>query len=262
MKNQSPKADFKIPLTLFYTFGKTKLRFLRRDLEQLARFGITAGKLDALENELDAWADLPTDEEMEGDKMVATQRKEVLSGQLRELLTGLLFRAESHFGYHSADYRSFGATSVVRLSHRKLLLAGRRIYRRADRYLEELSGEGLTMEMLVQLKNLLDEYEEAIMQQEDAVANRIEATLERIGRANEIYRLLVRYCRTARQVWGAVNEARYNDFLLSDAPSAETKKKKTRPATASEAAEAAKPEKQAIERSVSLNQEFALATDG
>ncbi len=235
MKNQSSKADFKIPLTFFYTFGKTKLMFLRRDLEQLACFGVTAGKLDALENELEAWADLPTDEEMEGDKVVVTQRKEALAGQLREILTGLLFRAESHFGQHSADYRSFGTTSVVRLYHLNLLLAARRIDRRAERYQEELAGEGLTTEMLVELKNLMDEYEEAIMAQEDAASDRIEATLERIGRANEIYRLLVKYCRTGRQVWGAVNEARYNDFLVSEKPSAETEKKKARPATADEA---------------------------
>jgi hypothetical protein len=232
MKNQSPKADFKIPLTLFYTFGKTKLRFLRRDLEQLARLGMTAGKLDTLEYELDAWAELRTDEELAGDQMLATQRKEALAGQVREDLTGLLLRAKSHFGPYSAYYHSFRATSVGRLSHRKLLLAGRSIYRRTERYLEELAGEGLTAEMLVELKILLDEYEEAVMLQEDAAADRVTATIERIDRANGMYRLLVKYCRAARQVWGPVSEARYNDFLMYEKTSAKTKKKKAHLASA------------------------------
>lgn len=91
----------------------------------------------------------------------------------------------------------------------------------APDFLAELAEEGLTSEILEDLRKLLVLYDTALANQEDAIANRDIAAENRTEKANEIYTLIVKYCDTGKRIWETKNVAKYNDYVIYDTPSGE-----------------------------------------
>jgi hypothetical protein len=219
MKKKPSKLNFKIVLSVFFTFTMAKLGFMRRDQLEFDKYGIDDGNLDDLEDLLANFQEIPTDVELLGNQVSATQQKDALAVQVRETIASIMTRAENKFGFHSGIYRKFGVSGISELNGGTLSYTGRRVHRVATGLLEELEDEGLTSELLDAFKTLLKNYEKALAAQEDAIADRDIATDSRIEKANAIYVLLARYCDTGKRIWESVNEAKYNDYVIYDTPS-------------------------------------------
>jgi hypothetical protein len=52
-----------------------KINFLRRDLEAFSPFGYSEEKIAELENKVNVFENVSTDDELKGDQMIATEKK-------------------------------------------------------------------------------------------------------------------------------------------------------------------------------------------
>ncbi len=228
MKKKPLRLKFSIALTEFYTFAMGKVGFMKRDLAEFVKFGITEEKLNAQKDLLAAFSEIPTDDELLGAQVTATQEKDAIADQLRNSISAIMTRVENKFGFHSGTYRKFGISGVSDLDGGALSYSARRVHRVAQSLQTELQSEGLTTEMLDGLNVLLDSYNQALSNQEDAMADRDIATEQRIGKANEIYDLLVKYCDTGKKIWESRNEAKYNDYIIYDTPTGKPDEKENK----------------------------------
>jgi hypothetical protein len=195
-----------------------KVGFMLRDLVEFIKYGVTEEKLTALKALLSDFANIPTDEELRGAQVLATQGKDEAGVLLRDAVSEIMRRVQNKFGAASGNYRKFGASGVSDLDGGMLSYVGKRVRRVAELMLPDLESEGLTLEILNELSTRLEAYDQALANQEDVIAERDIATENRVEKANEIYALLVKYCNTGKQIWEDTNEAKYNDYIIYNTP--------------------------------------------
>jgi hypothetical protein len=193
-----------------------KVKLLERDLDVFREFGYDEQNVQNLEKLVNGFSNFPTDEELEGDVMIATEKKNQLAEELRDFIKKVMVRVDLVFGNENPHYRKFGANNLSRLTDESLYRAGRRVSRVGVIYLEKLKHTGLHEEELGRLSELAGRFEEALECQRDRSADREIASVERADLANRIYREVSAFCNVGREIWKKTNEARYNDYILYD----------------------------------------------
>jgi len=211
-------ALFSLTLAEFYTVMKAKLSFMLRDKAEFAKEGITQAQLDAIGPMLKEFNDLPTDEELVGDEVIATQAKNELKDQLHSKIEGVLNKAANKYGTESGYYRKFSIHSLSKLDGADLLVGALRVARVAKSMLADLTVQGLTQAMITDLETVTSEFEVALGKQEDTISDRDIASDLRIEKANAIYTLVVKYCDVGKRIWVSTNQAKYNDYVIYDTP--------------------------------------------
>jgi hypothetical protein len=88
-------------------------------------------------------------------------------------------------------------------------------------YLDLFKDKGMTPGLIDQLNSMADEFEAAIYDQYNAIADREIGTYERADQANLIYSEMVKIGDIGKEIWQGVNEAKYNDYVLYDTPTGE-----------------------------------------
>jgi hypothetical protein len=218
IKENEVKIVFNISLTIFVTWAKKMLNYIRRDLEEFIKYGLTDEKLTELELLVKTFGDIPTDEELLGIQMQATKEKEEAAVALRLEIIAIMTRAANKFGIDTPQYRRFGVSGVSNLDNGELSTICRRVHRVALSFLSELASEGLTNAILTGFKTKMEVFDEKLGMQEDAISDRDIATNNRIRKANEIYRQIAKLSVTGKSIWQSENEAKYNDYVIYDTP--------------------------------------------
>ena len=212
-------AIFSLLLSDFYTVMRSKVSFMQRDKVEFAKEGVTQAQLDAIGPMLKEYNDLPTDDELLGDEVIATQAKNKIKEQLHTKIEDVLNKVANKYGAESGYYRKFGIHSLSKLDGGKLLIGARRVLRVGKSMLTDLAEKGLTQAMLTDLETVTEEFDVALANQEDTASDRGIATDNRIEKANAIYTLVVKYCDVGKRIWVSTNEAKYNDYVIYDTPS-------------------------------------------
>lgn len=218
MKKKTVSLAFRIGLPLFSVFARAKAGFMHRDLTEFEKFGVTKNSLQALDAMITEFEAIPTDEELLGDQVIATQEKDAQAEKVKGILGSLMTRAENKFGRESGQYRKFGVWDISPLDGGKLIYTATRAIRVATGYLPELRSEGLTQAMLTDFDAQVKTLSTKLAVQEDAISDRDIASENRTEKANAIYKLLVKYCETGKRIWASTNEAKYNDYVIYDTP--------------------------------------------
>lgn len=192
------------------------LQSATRDLTELASFGVTAPKIAAVETLRNTFANLPTDEELMGDMMIATAAKDELMTKVCEEIRPIIRRAQVKFGDGSPEVRKFAADGLSRLGEDELVRTAFRVVRVGTGFLTALSTEGLTQDILDALEAVAGELDVAVDTQDDAVNDRDIAVDGRIKAGNDLYAAVVNMCTYGKSAWENTNEAKYNDYVLSE----------------------------------------------
>jgi hypothetical protein len=219
MKKKPTTFIFSIRLPEFSTLMKEKLTYVRRDITEFNKFGVTKDTVDETDGILLDFENIPNDEELEGAQVLTTQTKDTQAETLRVAITLIMNRAESKYGKESGMYRKFGVDAVSKLDGGKLTYVSKRVLRVATSLLTDLASKGLTQAILTELELLISNYEKALSAQEDAMSDRDIATEDRAVKANEVYKIVTDLCVTGKRIWASRNEAKYNDYLIYDTPS-------------------------------------------
>lgn len=211
-------TKFNMSIEAFPLFALQKVNFMERDIDQFIKYGYSLDDANQLDNRINLFQELLTDAELEGDIMIATEKKNKLSEAIRDKIPGIMLRIENKFGKKSAHYKRFMATSVSKLPDEKLLRASKRVVRIARLYQAEFEAAGLTATDINELKQVTDEFESSFENQDDATSGRDIGTMTRIDEANAIYLLIAKICNTGKVIWKGKNEAKYNDYIIYDPP--------------------------------------------
>lgn len=216
---KEPKRLYHFDDATLITLSKSKIAFMRRDLAELAQFGVTAVELDDLDAQTDVFEEFPTDIELEGDQMDATERKNAKAEAIREAVASVMLRVQNKFGFGSARYKSFDTKDLARRDDANLLIAALRVVNRATLYLADLAAYGLAMPELNALSALCDEFKLLLIEHNKKTGDRSIAQEDRVLMGNALFEELKKYCRSAKSRWRTKSEARYNDYIIYNTPS-------------------------------------------
>lgn len=217
----------KKPTTPNFTFSqdvliqtaKSKANFIERDAAEFSNYNVTDTNVTAFREKITEMEDSPADVEETGTQAVATEIKNAAAVKLKEAVRSIMSRARNKFGEDSARYRKFGTKGLSDMTDAQLLRCAGTVHRAGTAFLSELESEGLTEDVLTELKSLRTAFSVADSAQEDAIADRDIASEDRVILANEIYADMVKFCNTGKTIWASKNEARYNDYVIYNTPS-------------------------------------------
>ena len=186
-----------------------------RDADALAHYGVSADDIAQLQATRDAFANSPTDTELSTDLVIATQAKNAERQIMLEHIRQITERVRIKYGAQDGQYRLFGADLLTRQTDDELLRTARRTIYRATALLPSLSTEGLSPAMITALDTSLHTFDHLIDQQREAISNRDLAVDQRISLGNQLYKQLLKLAAKGKLCWGAINEAKYNDYILT-----------------------------------------------
>lgn len=203
------------------TVCNEKQSFAVRDQAEMTTMGIDAPYLLAFVTEINSFETLPTDEELEGEQIIATENKDADADKVREAVRGIMTRVENKWGVQSGRYRKYETKGLSQMSDSQILVCGRRVVRVATANLVELASEGLTAGIIADLDTKCQSFEDTINIQKNAIADRDIAVEDRIEAGNGLFAKNRRICNAGQNIWHEVDEAKFNDYITYNTPSGE-----------------------------------------
>ncbi len=186
---------------------------VKRDIKDFNTRKITEASLEAFQTKIDAFADFSTDEEMQGNVVKATADKDKAAESLRVQIR--IIRNMAELQYHKGgSYKTFGFEGMDNMSDANLYRLAKRVVRVGNKLLSDLSGQGLTTEMLDTLQQTAVNFDAAMDAQETEIENRDLQTQQRIILGNDAYQVLVQLASIGKSLYADTNEAKYNDYVL------------------------------------------------
>lgn len=186
-----------------------------RDLAELGMYGITQATVDDFRATRNAFDDILVDNYFFSQISMTTEKKNLLAGELRLVIRGIMTRVENKFTAMSDEYLRFGTSNLSRMNDLELHRCSLRVHKKATELLNELASEGLTTAILDDLFQKATAFDVALANHFDAKRKRDIATTERISRGNALYRFVVKLTNTGKDYWGTRNEAKYNDYFVT-----------------------------------------------
>ncbi len=218
MSNREITAKFNFSYSTLIKIVKEKLQFVLRDIVKFNEFGIVEENINETKQKNEDLENTPTDNELIGVQTIATEVKTARREEVVEKIQKIMRRVKNCFGIGSAIYNRFGTRDLSKMNDAKLLMCAKQVIRVSRLYLSELSLEGLTEEIIVDLATSREVFDKACETQSNAIAERDIVTESRMISANAIYDNLVKYCNTGKDIWKDDNLAKYNDYILYDTP--------------------------------------------
>lgn len=126
----------------------------------------------------------------------------------------MIIRCGTKWGSGSWQENSLGAAGMNQMTDDALLVLSRRVQLQMNEFLPELADTGLTEQMLNDIRDLNEEFEEALNEVKDKMVERDMKTRERILKGNELYKLFVTYADIGKRAFVKTDSARYNDYII------------------------------------------------
>ena len=218
-KKQSIGREYNFSDAELKNVSDNVLNSVQRDKVQFALRGVTDEKLAQVRAMVNSFADMPTDVESIGAVASATLNKDTIAENLRIKLRSVRTMAQNVHGEKSPLYRCFGFEGMDKMSDDQLYLHTKRVIREATTQLSQLTPEGLTAAMITAITSLLNNFENSIHAKQEAEKTRDIQTLLRLNTGNALYREIMRFCNTGKDIWASTNEAYYNDYVIYTTPS-------------------------------------------
>lgn len=218
MKKKEVLRLFTFSDAVLITKTREKIAFIRRDIVEFEKFGVSPANVLDLENKVNVFADNATDVESLSNQTEVTTAKDVKAEVLRVAIRDIMIRAELKFGVSSAKYRKFGADALSRQTDAELAMTGKRVVRVGNILLAELADKGLTPALLAALQTITHDFEVLVIDTRIKVGERDIQQEARVEIANAIYSVLVTYTNTGQTIWATSNVAKYNDYIVYNTP--------------------------------------------
>jgi hypothetical protein len=214
MKKKEAVRKYIFPDAKLVTTGNAKVAFMERDAAEFLDFGITAAMVADLKTKITDFSDFSTDVESLNDQTLATAAKDAKSAELKQAITHVMFRVEAKYTTKSAKYRKFGANDISQVSDSKLIITAKRVVRVGMPMLAELATNGVTAAMFNNITTMANDFEDLLIEKEMKVGDRDIQQEDRVEAANLVYATLVKYCGIGQAIWGSVDVAKYNDYVI------------------------------------------------
>ncbi len=187
---------------------------LTRDVSDLGPFGITEAKITSFKALGDAFEIFPSDVVLTAYITGAAEAKNQKADEVKETIRNMIIRCGTKWGSGSWQENSLGAAGMNQMTDDALLVLSRRVQLQMNEFLVELADTGLTEQMLDDFRDLNEEFEEALNEVKNKMAERDRKTRERILKGNELYKLFAAYTDIGKRAFVKTDSARYNDYII------------------------------------------------
>jgi hypothetical protein len=187
---------------------------LQRDILSLAPFGISLAKINSLKAIGDAFEVFPSDEVLVAYIIGTTEAKNAKAEEVKESIRNMIMRCQMKWGNGSWQERALTVTGMSEFTDEQLLFAAKRVHAQMTEFLPELGDTGLSQDILDDMADLNQAFEDAKNTQVSKIAERDKKARERIANGNEIYSYVSSYCDIGKRVFEKTDPAAYNAYII------------------------------------------------
>jgi hypothetical protein len=214
MKKQYLNRNYNMQDADLYLQSMERLRYAHRDIGDFEQYGFGIERLKLLSHLIEQFRNLPDDEELLGDQMSATERKDKAAQELSTAIRGIMTRVAMKFHDKTGRYRKFGTSKLSDMSDPQLLFCGRRVVRVARQLIDLLDGTGLNDNQIQRVINGCTDLENTLNIQQDRLHDRDISVEIRIEKGNAIYQELVVLCDIGKDIWTNRDIKKYDQYCL------------------------------------------------
>ncbi len=209
--------DYKFTDALLKQTADKILLNLNRDSALLLPRGITVARITAYSSLISEFDDAPTDEELLGEVIEATQTKDETGEKLRVGIRTVRTFVDNTFGTGSGHYRIYKFERLNKTPEETLHRLARTVVRVATKQLVDhpsLGNEGLTQAMVDNVDTVDLDFDKAIDKQHAAMEERDIKSEELIIKGNKLYKETMKMCNIGKDLFASTDPARYNDYII------------------------------------------------
>lgn len=214
-KNQSERM-FRMGDDVLMQKADSVVESMQRDATDFLTRNVDAARTNEIVTINNDFKDFPTDQELLGLVTSATEIKDATALELRKQLSAVRSMATTKYG-NTGKFKTFDFGELSALSNEDLFRTAKRVVRVGTGLLAELASEGLTAAMLANIATLATTLDTNIDDMQAAVEIRDIKTQQRVELANSLWNTLVKYADIGKSLYEFTDEARFNDYVLTDA---------------------------------------------
>ncbi len=226
MKKQALNRQYNFPDADLYVQAMERIKYAYRDIRQFEQYGYSMDRLKGFKNLCDQFHSLPDDDEMVGDQMITTEKKDAAAEKLKTAIRSLMTRVSMKFNNRSGRYRKFGTAKMGDMTDAQLLFCGRRVVRVTRQQFDFLSEVGINELLIQRIQDAAQEFENALNIQQDKVADRDIAVERRTEQGNKVYQELVVLCDIGKDIWAERNPVFYENYCIYESNNEQKKTRK------------------------------------
>lgn len=227
MKKQPGHRLFNVSDADLYVNCAESIRNAHRDLELFQQYGYGVDRLKAFKSLCDQFRQLPDDDEMVGEQMISTEKKNLASEKLKTAIRSVMTRVAIKFHDKTGRYRKFGTAKLGDMSDPQLLFCGRRVARVARQQIDFLADTGLNENVIKRVVDACSEFENALNIQQDKLHDRDISVEKRMEQGNKLYLELVQLCEIGKDIWAEKDRTRYDQYCLYESNNEQKKLRKS-----------------------------------
>jgi hypothetical protein len=214
MKKQLGHRQYNIPDADLYVQCMETVKNAHRDIKEFTTYGYDIEKLKGFKAICDRFHALPDDDEVVGDQMIATEKKDLSAEQLKTAVRSVMTRVEMKYNNRSGRYRKFGTAKMGDMSDPQLLFCGRRVVRVARKEQDFYAEVGLTEQIISRVQDAAQAFENALNIQQDKVADRDISVERRMEQGNKMYQELIVVSNIGKDYWAEKDRVKYENYVL------------------------------------------------
>lgn len=217
-KKKETSRNYRFSDAYLKQLSDNMLALIDRDIVEFNDMGFSPAKKSDFAQKIIDFANYPSDEQLEGIKIDCTENKNTARKDLEKIMRMVLLIAKLVFKEGSGKYKEFGNADLSRQTDEELVRNANIMVASANKYLNDLSNDGLSPAKIQQLDLAKKQFDDAIDAQRKAISERDTSTEARVEAGNSLYELLVKYAEIGKNIWYESNEAKYNDYVIYNTP--------------------------------------------
>jgi hypothetical protein len=216
MKKQAGHRAYNISEADLYVTCMDAIRAAQRDREMFAQYGYGQERLKAFIALCEQFQGMPSDDELVGDQMICTEKKDQAAEKLKTAIRSLMTRVAMKYHDRTGRYRKFGTAKLGDMSAPQLLFCGRRVARVARQQIDFLADVGLNENVIQRVLDACTAFENALNIQQDKLHDRDIGVERRMEWGNKLYQELVVLADIGKDIWAERDPHKYEQYCLYD----------------------------------------------
>ncbi|MDX2134329.1 MAG: hypothetical protein SFV52_06070 [Saprospiraceae bacterium] len=225
MKKQPGNRKYNFSDADLFIRCSDSIRNALRDIQQFTEYGYSADRLGGFQARLEQFGQLPGDDELVGDQMITTEKKNLAAEKLKTAIRSLMTRVAMKYHDRTGRYRKFGTAKLGDMSDPQLLFCGRRVVRVARQQIDFLADVGVNENLISRVSNACTDFETAMNIQQDKVHDRDISVERRMDLGNHLYDELVVLCDIGKDIWAERDPVKYEQYCLYESNNEQKKKR-------------------------------------
>ena len=215
MKKQTENRKYNFPDADLYMQCMERIKHTHRDIDYFKQYSYDLARLKTFKTNCDKFRALPDDDELVGDQMVVTEKKDSAREKLKNAIRSIMTKVSMKYSNRTGRYRKFGTSKMGDMTDAQLVFCGRRVARVARQQIDFLSEVGVSDTGINKVMEACRTFENAINIQQDKIADRDISVERRVEMGNKIYDELIIVCNIGKDIWVETDATNMNSIVCT-----------------------------------------------